>query len=191
MGKDNFSRHHSHQVVAWPCHENLSSKCSLTLNLSNVLKKIKKTYPQTCVSISCLHRDDAITDARSLLDSGVIRTFLENWFVIINIRQCHIHKDHRWPLIGCLWGTIRSLYFQAVCRCCFSVQWRVNVNLSGSWLDTETSVFISSNYLVSDVKVQNDKELTYHFASTFSTKKTTVVLRLWLLEKKRKEPSRF
>lgn len=155
--------------------------------LSNLLKKKEKTSPQTCISISCLNRDNVITDARSLCDSGVIRTFLEHWFVIINIRQCHIHKDSRWFLIGCLSGTIRSLYFQAVCRFRLPIQWRMNVYLSGSWLNTKTSVFISSNYLVSEEELKNDKELIYSAFSDRKTKrdKQTVVCRFCLCRRTR------
>ena len=138
------------------------------------MKNMKKMYPQTCVSISCLHRNDVITDARSLHDSGVIRPFVEDWFVIINIRQCHIHKDNRWPLVRCSRGSIKGLYFQVVCRFRLSIQWRVNVYLSGSWLNTKTSIFVSSCYLVSDVEMKNDKELFNALPSAFLTRKKTI-----------------
>lgn len=134
-----------------------------------------KTYPQTCISISCLHRNNVITDACSLHDSGVIRPFIEDWFVIINIRQCHIHKDNRWPLIGCSKGPIKGLYFQAVSPFRLSIQWRVNVYLSGSWLNTKTSLKdVSSSYFVSDVEMENVKELFNALSSAFLTRKKTI-----------------
>lgn len=155
------------------------------------MKNMKKMYPQTCVSISCLHRNDVITDARSLHDSSVIRPFVEDWFVIINIRQCHIHKDNRWPLVRCSRGSIKGLYFQVVCRFRLSIQWRVNVYLSGSWLNTKTSIFVSSCYLVSDVEMKNDKELFNALPSAFLTRKKKRLKILTLREEENRRLSGF
>ena len=108
---------------------------------------LKNTH--TCIRISSFNRNNVITHACSFLDSSIERTCFENWFVVIYISQCYADKDKRRSLIGYQRGPIKSLYFQMVDWCCFSVQWCVNVYLTRRRIGTESSVIISFRNLVS------------------------------------------